>query len=224
MDLVSQYDYGWMDGCLAAQRNSKTLSLAHNQAKHEIAAAESPFKSREDFQAFLGRWRGGPSTGITATAPLPAEASQFRLQAPPLDIHLISDPRIRKEYEEWCQELDDHLIAQSLDQTSEQVLEGAITKIKLSMEQVEVLSVLALDATDEQRNAILRLKEDMKATKQQELQDLESELQTFFKDAREKERRIQELKKNKHAYIAHARSCLEELETIVAHVRQLPQL
>lgn len=222
--LVNQYDCGWSDGYLANFRPSEMLDSAYIQAQRELSDPESPLKSRQYFEEFLTRWRSRRSEGqalstLLPMLPLQAQAT-IQLQCVPL----IPDLQNRGQYEEWCQELDGFKKEHSRNLLNRQILEDAILQIKTSIEELEVLSSLAKSATEDQQHTIRQLKEEMKRSKEQELQVLVSELQSLLKAIQGKEVLIKDLEEKKRLYVCQAKSRLGDLEAMVDYVRHLPEL
>jgi hypothetical protein len=222
--LVNQYDCGWSDGYLANSRPSDMLDSAYIQAQRELSGLDSPLKSRQYFEEFLIRWRSGRSEGQALTTPLPMPSLQAQPEIQLQSVPLIPDLQNIRQYEEWCRELDEFKKEHSLNLSSRQVLEDAISQIKTSIEELEVLIGLAKNATDDQRHIILQLKEEMNRTKEQELQVLVSELQSLLKAIQGKEVVIKDLEEKKQLYVSQAKSRLGDLEAIIDYVRHLPEL
>jgi hypothetical protein len=169
--LVSEYEYGRWDCYITNFENSEIRNTVYIQAKQELSTPGSLLKSRQDFEGFLLRWRNGRSRVVAAvmsSSMIPMMQSE--------SIPLIPDLQSRKQYEEWCQEVEAYRKGISLDHENRRFLGDAISQMKTSIEEVEVLTSLARTATEGQRQVILQLRDELKETKNQELQVLLAEL------------------------------------------------
>ena len=98
--LVNQYDCGWSDDYLANSRPSEMLHSAYIQAQRELSGPDSPLKSRQYFEEFLNRWRGGRSEGQTLTTLPPMLSFQAQSTIQLQCVPLIPDLQNRGQYEE----------------------------------------------------------------------------------------------------------------------------
>jgi hypothetical protein len=162
--LVSEYEYGWWDCYITNFGNSEIRNIAYVQAKRELSGPESPLKSRQEFEGFLLRWRSGRSrvvAAVVSSSIIPMMQSQ--------SIPLIPDPQSRKQCGEWCQEVEAYRRGISLDHENRRFLEDAISQMETSIKEFEVFTSLARTATEDQRQVILQLRDELKETKDQEL-------------------------------------------------------
>jgi hypothetical protein len=219
--LISQYEYGWCDCYLTNFGNPERRDTAYTRAKLELSSLDSPLRSRQDFEEFLIRWRGLRSGVVSSIMSQSAKArSTMQLQSVPL----IPDLHDRRQYEEWCRELDDYKKALPTDESKRQILEDGISRMKSSIEEVEVLTNLAKNATDDQRQVILQLRKEMKGSKERDLQVLVSESQELLEAIHGKEAVIEDLEQKKRQYVSRTKSRLDDLEAIVNYLRRLPEL
>jgi hypothetical protein len=219
--LISEYEHGWWQCYLANFRNSEIRDTAYIQAKLELSSLDSPLRSRQDFEQFLIRWRGLRS-GLVASIMSPSAEAKSTMQLQ--SIPLIPDLQDRRQYEDWCGELDDYKKALSTDESKRQILEDGISRLKSSIEEIEVLTNLAKNATEEQRQVILQLRKEMKESKERDLQVLVSESEELLEAIQGRKTVIENLEQKKRLYVSRTKSRLEELEAIVNYLRQLSDL
>jgi hypothetical protein len=219
--LISEYEYGWWESYIVNFRDFELRDTAKREAERRLLSPQSPLASRQDFRNFLARWRRLRATVMPLVVGEPADIqSNMQVRENTLSPYL----RQRRQYDQWCQELENSKNALSAGKQSRAILEQGITQMKVSIDEVELLSNLARGATEKHRDLLLQLRLEMKRSKERDLLLLESEMSNLQEAIGKKETEIEILCQSMRVFVQNAKHGLGDLVGMVEFVRQLPEV